>query len=84
MRKKKEAIMARYNSKHEGDKNPTTKVVIVPSTIYNLTAMIGADCSGIRPAMREMREKDARAYYEMLCQQVADLGIEMEAAIAAW
>lgn len=64
--------MARYNSKHEGDKN-ATKVTIVPGRVYNLTQEIGANCSGIRPAWREMKKDHLLAYRDLLNANVAEL-----------
>jgi hypothetical protein len=85
MRTNEEAIiMARFNSKHEGDKAGTTKVTVVPGIIYDLTQLIGADCSGIRPAMRQQKGELALEYLDLLHKAVDELDGEIHAAIASW
>lgn len=76
--------MARRNHNHNGDVDQVTKVTVVPGVIYDLTQMIGADCSGIRPAMRQMKADEVRAYYGMLQKAVAELGIEIKRAMETW
>lgn len=76
--------MARRNNNHNGDQDQVTKVTVVPGVIYDLTQMIGANCSGIRPAMRQKRDEETDTYYAMLCKAVKELGIEIEKAKANW
>ena len=78
--------MARYNHGHNGDhkEEGTTKVTVVPGIIYDLTQMIGADCSGIRPAMRQQKGDLALEYLDMLHKAVDELDDAVHDAIAAW
>lgn len=78
--------MARFNHGHNGDsKNDgVVKTVIVPGVIYDLTQMITADCSGLRPAMRQMKTVEARTYMALLKTAVNELEAEVEEAIEKW
>ena len=75
--------MARFNSNHNGDSN-VEKVMVVPSTIYNLTQMASADMSGLKAAMREQKAQETKTYLALLNKAIADINAEVEETIAKW